>query len=297
MSAASDPNSANNSATDTNSQGAGLADLRITKTDGQAAYVAGAPIAYTVTVTNAGPSHAMALNINDLVPANIENVTVNCAATGGTCGVNATAGNNVSLTTARLNAGAGNALTLTITGTIRASATGILSNTAQVSVQAGSGYSDPDLSNNSATDTDTLGIPQVDLSVTTTNGRATYMRRAPITYTITIMNAGPSDAVGVSVSGLVPAPITGVTATCTAIGTASCGINTTAGNSVAFTSASVAAGAGHRLTITVSGVASPSARGPLANTTIVAAGAGATDTTPDNKSATDTDSLASQRAT
>ena len=49
--------------------GAGVADLMITKTDGQAAYVAGTPITYTVTVTNAGPSNANAFDISDVVPS------------------------------------------------------------------------------------------------------------------------------------------------------------------------------------------------------------------------------------
>ena len=296
VAAASDPNAANNSATDTDTRGAGLADLRITKTDGLVAYVPGTPITYTVSVTNAGPSHATALNINDLLPATITNVTVSCAATGAaTCGSNATAGNTVSFTGARVNAGTGDALTLAISGTIRADATGNLTNTAQVSVPAGSGYSDPNPGNDSATDTDALGTLQVDLSVTATDGRPTYVRGAPITYTVIVMNAGPSDATGVSMSGLVPAVITGVTANCVATGTASCGVNTTAGNSVAFTGASVAAGAGHHLTITLSGVVSPTARGALAHTATVSAGAGATDTTPGNNSATDTDSSGDKR--
>ena len=57
-------------------------DLAITKTDGQTTYVPGAPISYTITVTNAGPSTATGFGITDAVPASITGVTVTCAVTG-----------------------------------------------------------------------------------------------------------------------------------------------------------------------------------------------------------------------
>ena len=89
----------------------------------------------------------------------------------------------------------------------------------------------------------------------------------------------------------VPASITGVTASCTAAGTASCGTNASAGNSVAFTGASVAAGAGHSLTITISGTVGPGTTGTLVNTAhvTVPGGAAYSDPSPANNSATDSD--------
>ena len=85
-------NLANNSATDTDSQGAGLADLAITKTNGQSSYVAGAPVTYTLTITNAGPSHAPAFDVSDAVPAAITGVTVSCTPSGtASCGTNGSA--------------------------------------------------------------------------------------------------------------------------------------------------------------------------------------------------------------
>jgi len=58
----------------------------------------------------------------------------------------------------------GSTLTITIAGTIAPDATGDLVNTATVG--AGSGATDTDPTNNSATDTDTPGTPRVDLAVT-----------------------------------------------------------------------------------------------------------------------------------
>ena len=67
-----------------------------------------------------------------------------------------------------------------------------------------------------------------------------------------------------------------MTVTCVAAGTATCGTNASTGNAISFTSASLAAGAGNQLTLTVSGVVSAAATGDLINTAQVTAGAGET---------------------
>ena len=211
-------------------------------------------------MTNAGPSTATGFSIADAVPAAITGVVATCAVTGiGSCGTNGTTGNNVSFTNANLPAGAGQALTITITGTVGPGTTGNLVNTATVT--AGAGQTDPATGNNSATDTDTQGAGVADLAIAKTDGQSGYVAGTPITYTLTVTNAGPSNAAPVNVSDTVPASITGVTASCTAAGTASCGTNASAGNNVAFTGASVAAGAGNSLTITISGTVDPGDHG------------------------------------
>src|SRR5262249_37522818 len=156
-----DTHPANDSATDTDTQGAGLADLAITKSDAQAGYVSGTPVSYTLTVTNLGPSHAPALDVTDLVPASIVGTTIACAATGtASCGTNARVGNSLSFSSASVNGGAGTAIAITINGTFDPSFTGSnIVNTATVTVPTGAGYSDPSLGNNPAVDTDTP-LPQ-----------------------------------------------------------------------------------------------------------------------------------------
>jgi uncharacterized repeat protein (TIGR01451 family)/fimbrial isopeptide formation D2 family protein len=288
---------ANNSATDTDTPGAGRADLAVTKTDGQAGYVAGTPITYTVTVTNAGPSNAPTLNVSDIVPAVITGVSAACVAAGtASCGTNASSGNTVSFTGASLNAGAGNSLTVTITGTISPSATGDLVNTAEVTVPGGAGYTDPNLGNNTATDTDTAGTPQIDLAITKTDGQATYVPGAPIAYTVRVTNAGPSLASGFSVADAVPASLTSVTAACAVEGFGSCGTNGSSGGSVAFANASLAPGAGNVLTITINGTVSPNTTGQLSNTATVTAAAGTSEANTANNSATDTSDQGEGRA-
>ena len=80
---------------------------------------------------------------------------------------------------------------------VSASATGTLSNTATVTPPAG--WTDPTPGNNSATDTDTL-TPTGDLSITKTDGVSGYTAGGSVTYTIVVSNAGPSDAVGATVT-------------------------------------------------------------------------------------------------
>jgi uncharacterized repeat protein (TIGR01451 family) len=273
-----DPNPANNSATDTDTL-TPQASLSITKTDGQASAAPGSPISYTIVASNAGPSTANGATVADTVPAAITGVTWTCAgAGGGTCGPGASG--NVNDTA---NLPVGGTATYTLTGTIDPSATGSLSNTATVA--APGGVTDPNPANNSATDTDTL-TPQANLSITKTDGQANATPGSPITYTILASNAGPSTANGATVSDTVPAAITGVNWTCAGAGGGTCGpggpgnINDTVNLPVGGTS-----------TYTLTGTISPSAAGSLSNTATIAAPGGVTDPNPANNSATDTDTL------
>lgn len=108
-------------------------DLAVVKA-GPMLQIAGQPISYTITVTNNGPDNASSFSITDLVTNTITGTEVSCLANGtASCGTNATAGNNLSFTGASLNAGAGNSLVLTVTGTVNPAATGLLSNTVTLS--------------------------------------------------------------------------------------------------------------------------------------------------------------------
>ena len=53
------------------------------------------------------------------------------------------------------------------------------------------GVTDPNLANNSATDTDTL-TPQADLAITKSDGVTSVAPGQPTTYTIVVSNNGPS---------------------------------------------------------------------------------------------------------
>jgi uncharacterized repeat protein (TIGR01451 family) len=153
-SSTSDPNPANNSATDTDTL-TPQADLSITKTDGVTARIPGSSTTYTLVASNAGPSNAPGTVVTDTLPAALSGAAWTCVgAGGGTC--SAAGSGNLSDT---VNLPVGASVTYTLTATVSASATGTLSNTATVSAAAG--ITDPTPGNNVVTDTDTVNAPPV----------------------------------------------------------------------------------------------------------------------------------------
>ena len=147
---ANDPNSANNSATDTDTI-TYKADLKVTVNDGKTAAVAGQKNTYTIAVTNIGPSNVSGAVINDSFPSTFNGVTYTATQTGGASGFTGSGSGNINNT---VKMPSGSKITYKATGTISASATGSISNTATVTVP--NGVTDPIPANNSATDTDTL---------------------------------------------------------------------------------------------------------------------------------------------
>jgi len=145
-----DPNLNNNSATDTDTLML-AADLKVTVTDGKKKVVAGATDTYTIVVTNVGLGNVTGGVVTDNFPAIFTGVTYTATQTGGASGFTATGSGNISDT---VTMPAGSVITYIATGTISSSATGTLSDTGTVT--APSGVTDPNLANNSATDTDTL---------------------------------------------------------------------------------------------------------------------------------------------
>ena len=91
-----------------------------------------------------------------------------------------------------------------MTGLIAANATGLLVNTATVTAPAGA--VDSNAGNNTATSTVTL-TPSADLRVAK-EGPLTAVAGTNIVYTITVTNAGPSDATGVTLVDPTPPGLT-----------------------------------------------------------------------------------------
>ena len=194
-SATPDPAAANNISTATTGLGDAVTDLRVTKTNGVSSLVPGQTTTYTITLTNNGPTDAIGARLQDDFPAALTGVSWTCTASaGGVCGA-ASGSGDIDIAT---NVPVGASIVVTATGTVAASATGFLVNTATATPPAGlSVRSTP-----TATDTDEL-VPQADLSVTK-SGPASVLLGGPITYTITVANAGLSDASNVLVEDLFP---------------------------------------------------------------------------------------------
>jgi uncharacterized repeat protein (TIGR01451 family) len=275
-----DPNPANNSATDVDTV-TPQTDLSITKTDGVTSATAGGSVTYTITASNAGPSNATGANVTDTFPAELTCTWTCVGAGGGTC--TAAGSGNISDT---VNLPAGGSITYTASCTISAAATGSLVNTA--TVEAAAGAIDPDPANNSATDTDALGA-ETDLSITKTDGVTSVLPGATVTYTIVASNAGPSAATGATVSDTFAASLTCST-TCVGAGGGTCTAGPVAGN----INDTVNLPMGGTATYTATCTLSASATGTLVNTATIAAPASATDPVPGNNSATDTDTITDQ---
>ena len=177
-----------------------IVDLAVTKVlTGPA--IPGLATTYTIVVTNLGPSPVTAASVTDTFPAAFVSPTWTCLADAGSSCAAASGTGNLA-TTVTLEAG--DAATFTVTGTIAANATGLLVNTATVTAPAGA--VDGDATNNTATSSVPL-TPAATLQITK-EGPLTAVAGTNVVYTITVTNAGPSEAAGVTVTDPTPTGLT-----------------------------------------------------------------------------------------
>ena len=243
------------------------ADLSITKTDGVTSATPGfTPLSYTIVATNNGPDAVTGATVADTFPADLS-CTWACVASAGSACTALGSGNIADSSVNLLNGGTA---TYTATCSIASSATGTLSNTATVSSSA----TDTVPGNNSATDGDTVLMPSADLSITKTDSADPVAQGAAFNYTITVNNAGPSDATSVVVTETLPGTVT---------------FNSTTGcaedpNGVpTCTLGTIAAGGMASYTVNVT---APNASGQISNSVSVTSGV--TDGTTGNNSTTET---------
>ncbi len=266
-----DPNSANNTATDTDTIAPSV-DLGVTITDGTTTYIPGGSTTYTVVVNNTGPSAANGATFSLPLPTGVTSGAWTAVTTGG-----ATAGTSGSgAINDTVSVPVGGTVTYTFVAQISAGATGSL--TANAAVTAASGTTDTNLANNSASDVDTAA--SADLVVTKTDGAATYTPGTNVTYTIGVTNAGPNANTGFTVTDVLPANTSFVSAT------AGC-VN--ASGTVTCTSAGLALNGSTSWTITV--LPASGRTGTLVNTASIGT-TNTMDPNPANNTATDTDTIA-----
>jgi uncharacterized repeat protein (TIGR01451 family) len=198
-SATPDPNTANNSATG-KVVFTGSADLKVTKT-GPATAVAGTGIQYVITVTNNGPSKAVAAVVTDHLPAGVSFTSV--VTSTGTCTYGQPGATDLTCNLGNLAAGA--VVTVTVNAMVAPDvAPGIiLVNEAVVS----SATADPDNSNNRFSVPTTVSA-QADLSVVKSGSPNPVLAGNLLTWTITASNAGPSTATSVLLEDTLPAGVT-----------------------------------------------------------------------------------------
>ncbi|MFD4894141.1 hypothetical protein ACFWNL_27665 [Kitasatospora sp. NPDC058397] len=114
----------------------------------------------------------------------------------------------------------------------------------------------------------------VGLSITKTADKAGYVPGQPLTYTITVRNAGPAPAVDAAVRDALPSALSGFTWTCSAA-TANSACGTSSGSGSLDTTATIAAN--DSVTYTVTGTVPPSTTGTLTNTATVTRPSASTD--------------------
>jgi uncharacterized repeat protein (TIGR01451 family) len=149
---------ANNSASDTDVVTIRSADLSISKTHNKDVVVAGTAIQYTIVVSNPATSNSAATGatVTDGLPAALTAASWTCSATAGSSCAASGSGN---ISASPVNLAIGGSATYTLNATVAAgTASGTLSNTA--SLAAPGNVTDPNLANNTATDTVTVvGFP------------------------------------------------------------------------------------------------------------------------------------------
>jgi uncharacterized repeat protein (TIGR01451 family) len=243
-----DPDMENNSASEDTAVDRET-DLEIAKSDAPDPVIAGENVAFTLTITNHGPSDATGIVVTDILPPG---VTFQSSSPGTpTCTY---AGNSVTCNLGEL-ANDDNTQ-VTIQAKVNSSTEGVLTNSASVT----GNETDPHGGNNSATE-DTTVNTEADLTVTQNSSPNPVLPGDDLAYHITVTNNGPSDAMGVTLTDTLPSGVsfqssTPGAPTCTyAGGTVTCNLGDMASADTA--------------TVDILVAVAPGAEGNLANTTSV----------------------------
>jgi uncharacterized repeat protein (TIGR01451 family) len=216
------------------------------KTADTSSYILGQPITYTITITNTGTGPGTA-TVADSVPSTVGSVAVTCTATdGGTCNTTGTTGNAVA---GAVNLPAGQRATYIVTGQV--TGVGNVANTATVTpTTPGCQPVANDQCGGGPAPTGPLASSGNPLfTQTKTADASSYIVGQPITYTITVTNAGTGPGTA-AVADTVPATVNVTSVRCSVAGTDTCNTTGSVGNAVV---GAVALGPGGVATYTIAG--------------------------------------------
>jgi uncharacterized repeat protein (TIGR01451 family) len=171
---------------------AGEADLGIVKASVPVSVIAGEKLTYTLTISNNGTITATSVTVTDTVPAGLNNPS----ATNGQSN-DCSVGPEFVCPMSDLPVGA--SAWVTIVATVDAGFTGTLENKAGVTTVT----TETNTVNN-FTSLDTIVLTSADLSIGKSDEPDPIAPGENVTYTLTITNDGPSDAVGVVVTDTLP---------------------------------------------------------------------------------------------
>jgi uncharacterized repeat protein (TIGR01451 family) len=212
------------------------ANLAVAKT-GPSTITAGTTVTYTITLGNLGPSDAAAVTLTDTLPTGL-NLVSEMQVSGPDAFTNSTTDNTPSFTATTMGAGNTDVFQVVVSTASTQPAGRLGTQTASVS----STTPDPDPSNNSSSII-------IDVVSTTTpclfkNGPSNLtLTGASVsgTYTLTLCNMGTATATNVVLTDALPTGLTLVSATA-AMNNPDTFINTSSGNNVSFTAATMGPG-------------------------------------------------------
>lgn len=188
----------------------GRLDWREAFFDGLGGIPPGESVSYRIEVSNAGPGAVAQARVVDLFPSQFVAASWTCVDQigGGQC-LPSGLGNLDTI----VNLPAGAAVVFEAVGTLGDAVSGTLINTATVTA---AGVADPDASNNSATDGNTVLSPALDLVASIPSVTGSGVPGGDIEYTVRIDNLGPTYATQARVTDLLPPALREVHWTCAA---------------------------------------------------------------------------------
>jgi len=176
-------------------------DLVLDKAVEQTAVTPAEVLDYTIKINNDGPSEAADTTFIDTLPAAVTYVSASATLNGSPLSANF----QHAAGTVRAGFGTlqpGDVVIVTIFASVNNDAAGIMVNSATVSAPK-----EFNLSNNTDTVSNRVS-PRIDLAITKTDSRDPVEPGSNLSYTLNIVNKGPSDATGVIVTDNLP--VTGV---------------------------------------------------------------------------------------
>ena len=191
----------------------GALDFRDIIIDGLGGVAPGETVVYRIVVENNGPSDVTNATVVDDFPDEFSSISWTCSPTASPAG-DCTPGGSGSINDSAVSLEVGARATYLASAVVRENASGRLVNTATVT---GRGVTDPVIANNTATDDDTVLSPRIDLVVDLDNGRTEATPGAPVTYTATVSNIGPSFGRDVTIADSIPPAMFDVSWSCRGI--------------------------------------------------------------------------------
>lgn len=240
-------------------------DISVTKTNNVTVLTPGQTTTYVITVRNNGPGDLTDVDVNDIPPPALNNITWTCKATTGSSCLAASGTGAIHTKVWLLSGGIA---TFELTGIVDLAATGRVVNTVTATLPPG--VNDPTPGDNTATDDDPI-VRSADLSIVKTASQNPIPAGGTLVYSLAVQNKGPEPAAAVTVTDPLAAGLTLISATsskgsCTGTQTVTCNLGamgvTAPDNQATIT-----------ITVKVSETYTP---GPLSNTATV------TSTTPDS---------------